>query len=260
MHKPKRFLVLLALVALPITAAVTDGTAPPWPESVPDFSVYEAGGDRKAEFFEFVRPLLEIENDRVRRHRERLLAIAGRSDRNGLERWWLTGMAKTYEVDRESFSEPQLIDALLRRVDVVPMSLALAQAAKESGWGTSRFARDGNNLFGEWCFEPGCGLVPQHRADGRRHEVETFDSPRESVASYLRNLNTHERYRSFRIAREQFRATGAGLSGVVLANELAHYSERRDDYIEDIKSLIRVNKLADAVAPVSKEPDGDAAG
>lgn len=258
MRTPQCLLAVIVLAALPLTAAVTDGVTPVWPASVPDFRVYEAGTDRKSEFFEFLRPLIEVENERVRRDRNRLLAIAGRTDRNGLERWWLRAMAEVYEIERESLGETELIDALLRRVDVVPTSLALAQAAKESGWGTSRFARDGNNLFGEWCFEAGCGIVPKSRADGRRHEVEVFDSPRASVASYLRNLNTHERYRSFRVARERLRATGAGLSGVMLANELAHYSERRDDYIEDIKSLIRTNKLADGLAP-GKEPRAHAA-
>ncbi|HSG66816.1 MAG TPA: glucosaminidase domain-containing protein, partial [Gammaproteobacteria bacterium] len=178
MRTPQRLLAVIILAALPITAAVTDGVAPVWPESVPDFRVYEAGTDRKSEFFEFLRPLIAVENERVRRDRNRLLAIADRTDRNGLERWWLRAMAEVYEIERESLGETELVDALLRRVDVVPASLALAQAAKESGWGTSRFARDGNNLFGEWCFEAGCGIVPQNRANGRRHEVEVFDSPR----------------------------------------------------------------------------------
>ena len=128
---------------------------------------------------------------------------------------------------------------------VASMSLALAQAAKESGWGTSRFAREANNLFGEWCFDPGCGLVPQNRRDGYRHEVEAFRTPADSVISYVRNLNTHDRYRSFRLERAKLRKAGIEVSGMLLAEELADYSEGRDDYIKDIKHLIRVNKLAD---------------
>jgi Bax protein len=256
----KRVFVWLGATALPLIVALTFGAATAWPEPMPDFRAYEAGPDRKAEFFEFVRPLVAAENERVRHDRARLREIANRSRLMWLDRWWLAALADDYKIDRQSLTEAELIETLLRRVDVVPMSLALAQAAKESGWGTSRFARDGNNLFGEWCFKPGCGIVPQNRTEGRRHEVEAFDSPRESVVSYLRNLNTHDRYRSFRVERARLREAGAEPSGMLLAEELAYYSERRDDYISDIKGMIRVNKLADGVPPVHKDPSTDAGG
>ena len=117
-------------------------------------------------------------------------------------------------------------------------------AAKESGWGTSRFAREGNNLFGEWCFDSGCGTVPRNRAEGRSHEVKNFSSPKMSVRSYIHNLNTHDSYTDFRDARAGMRAAGRVLSGLTLAEQLSRYSERRLVYVEEIVSLIRTNDLA----------------
>jgi Bax protein len=212
---------------------------------MPDFRTYDAGPARKSEFFEFVRPLIAAENQRVRSERERLETIASRAKPSIFDQWWLDSMAEKYAVDQEELEEEAVIETLLRRVDVVPMSLALAQAAKESGWGTSRFAQDGNNLFGEWCFDAGCGLVPVQRSQGRRHEVEAFDSPRESVVSYLRNLNTHESYQSFRLERARLREVGEDPSGLALVSEISRYSERREAYIDVIRSLIRVNNLTD---------------
>ena len=243
-----------------LTLLLSFGTVSARPDTLPDFLVYEAGPDRKAEFFEFVRPLVAEENDRVRRDRRRLIAIASEPAFSWLDRWWIAKLARDYRVDEETLDDEALLATLLRRVDVVPISLALAQAAKESGWGTSRFAREANNLFGEWCFDPGCGLVPQNRAEGRRHEVEAFASPRESVVSYMRNLNTHDRYLSFRLERARLRKAGVELSGMLLAGELAHYSERRDAYINDIKHLIRVNKLVDASSSGGPGKSTDAGG
>jgi Bax protein len=130
-------------------------------------------------------------------------------------------------------------------VDIVPISLALAQAATESGWGTSRFVIEGNNLFGEWCYEPGCGLTPLRRDEGRSHEVRSFTRPAQSVESYVRNINTHEKYRSFRLLREQMRKEERELSGLELAGELTQYSERRGAYVEEVREMIRFNNLED---------------
>jgi Bax protein len=248
----------LVPVAL-VMSLVVSSTA--WPEPMPDFRAFEAGPDRKAVFFEYVEPLIAEANGHVAEDRERLTEIAGKSEFSWLDRWWLEKLAAAYRIENDSMDEEELLSMLLLRVDVVPTSLALAQAAKESGWGTSRFAREANNLFGEWCFRPGCGLVPQNRPAGRKHEVETFDTPRDSVFSYLLNLNTHDSYRAFRLERARLRKTGGGLSGVELAEQLGKYSERRDDYVKDIKHLIEVNKLADdAVAPIRRRESVNAGG
>ena len=217
----------------------------------PDFRTYVAGPARKAEFFKFLGPLIVAENRRVLAERRRLEQIAAKPELTATESAWLARMAEDYKLEAENSGEAELIVRLLRRVDAVPMSLALAQAAKESAWGTSRFAVEGNNFFGEWCFRPGCGIVPLLRAEDRSHEVEAFSSASASVGSYLRNLNTHAHYSSFRMARRALRESGRPLSGLLLADELAGYSERRDDYVEEVKHLIRVNRLAD----VSVRPD-----
>jgi Bax protein len=213
------------------------------PGPMPDFTAYEAGPERKSQFFEFMRPLIREENARILEQRERLQALADEGEVGWLDRRWLRGLAEDYGLEAEEYEDDTLMAALLRRVDAVPVSLALAQAAKESGWGTSRFARKGYNLFGQWCYEPGCGLVPRSRGEGRSHEVRAFDSPRDSVASYLRNINTHPGYRELRRARAGLRAAGRPLSGLVLAEQLHRYSERGEAYVQEIKGLIRYNDL-----------------
>lgn len=211
--------------------------------AMPDFREYEAGPERKSAFFDFVRPLVEAENKRVLRARKRLLALAADDDPGFIDRRWLAGMAKDYAIDDPDPGDPALVNQLLLRVDSVPLSLALAQAAKESGWGTSRFARDGNNLYGERCFDAGCGLVPGARSAALGHEVEKFGSPRQSVASYLNNINTHAEYKAFRRDRARSRGAKKTLSGIALAENLTQYSERRDVYVKEIQQLIRSNNL-----------------
>jgi Bax protein len=143
-----------------------------------------------------------------------------------------------YDADLET----EVIPLLRRRIDVVPRSLILIQAAKESGWGTSRFALQGNNLFGQRCYASGCGLEPAG-VDDPNFNVATFGSIDESVASYVRNLNTHPQYLEFRRKREALRAEQRRLSGVVLADSLDDYSERGGDYVEEIKTMIVDNDL-----------------
>jgi len=216
------------------------------PRLIPDFTSYEAGPARKSEFFSFVRPLVEAENARVLAERRHLLALADQAGYGWLDRIWLDRLAEQYRLDPEEYDTAALVDELLLRVDAVPVSLALAQAAKESGWGTSRFAREGYNLFGEWCYQLGCGLVPRKRGEGRTHSVERFLSPEQSVASYLRNINTHDGYDAFREERARMRAAGKPLSGVHLAGTLGQYSERRQDYVREVRRMIRVNDLEDS--------------
>ena len=200
-------LVAILLVGFVVLAVSTGPGGTGRTGGVPDFQSLVAGPERKTEFFAFMRPLLESQNEEVLRQRQRLLEIQGEDELGYFERRWLTALAEQYEIateddDGNPFDDQALISRLLPRVDVVPVSLGLAQAAKESGWGTSRFARQGNNYFGEWCFSEGCGIVPGARADGRTHEVEAFASPADSVASYVQNINTHRSYKSFRDARK----------------------------------------------------------
>jgi Bax protein len=121
--------------------------------------------------------------------------------------------------------------------------MALAQAANESAWGTSRFAKQGNNLFGQWCFTAGCGLIPQHRSEGKSHEVAKFSSPQASVTSYIHNLNSHSAYQEFRQIRASQRQQFNRLSGQQCVEGLLKYSSRGEEYIQELQAMIRVNKL-----------------
>ncbi len=245
-----RFLLLLCLAAACVAAAALLASQRLEEiRSLPDFSRWPAGELRKQQFFDFLRPLLEAENARIMALRVRLarLAAALPEQRPGLrDRRWLDDLARDYDLDRSSLPLHRLLEELLRRVDAVPVSLGLAQAAKESGWGTSRFAVDGNALFGQRCFDAGCGLVPAARRAGSRHEVRTFRTPEAAVASYVRNLNSHPDYEPFRRLRAELRAEGRRPTGFALAQSLHAYSERRDDYVREVRQMIRYNNLGHA--------------
>lgn len=231
--------------AVPAVLFAGLGLSLPGGDRLPDFSTYTRSEDRKAAFFEYLTPIVRAENDRLRDARRRLDRIATELSEEGTTGWWnrrfLNRQAERYAVEADDLQT--VIDTLKRRVDIVPTSLALAQAAKESGWGTSRFARTANNLFGQWCFTSGCGVVPRKRPPGATHEVRAFDSVSESVRSYLHNLNTHYRYLDLRIKRAKLRVEGEPLSGIVLAETLTGYSERRDDYVEEVLAMIIANDL-----------------
>jgi len=127
---------------------------------------------------------------------------------------------------------------------VPDLSLALAQAAIESGWGTSRFAREGNALFGQWVWgEAAKGLIPEDRQDGMNHKIRAFESPLEAVTSYIRNLNTHRAYRHMRDIRATMRSEGRMPDGHVLAEGLEAYSEKGRDYIDLVRDIIAANDL-----------------
>jgi len=220
------------------------------PQRLPDFSTISDIPERKQAFFEFLAPMVDAENERVLAQRARLLDLAERiraGDRLGwLDRRWLGSLAEEYEVawnpDLDESERLEALELLERRVDAVPVPLALVQAATESGWGRSRFATEGNNLFGHWCYEPGCGLVPGRRNADAAHEVAAFDSVSHSVSRYLHNLNTHAAYAPLRAIRARLRRQGESLTAMALADGLLLYSERREDYVEEIKTVIRINR------------------
>lgn len=216
------------------------------PRPLPDFDAIEDIPARKQAFFEYLAPIVRAENERVREQRRRLLEIldaAAAGDAPGwLDRRWLEKLSAEYEVEWNADRPLAGAETLSRRVDVVPVALALVQAATESGWGRSRFATEANNLFGHWCYEPGCGIVPARRNRDAAHEVAAFESVRESVARYLHNLNTHAAYLPLRMIRERLRAADRRLTAMALAEGLERYSERREAYVEEIKTVIRVNQ------------------
>lgn len=207
--------------------------------SLPHDLMLRSVEERKSLFILTMLPLVLQVNEAVLRDRARLLAISARpeSERATWEQAWLLELADRYG------SPPGNFDELLRRVDVVPASLALAQAAEESGWGTSRFAREGNAVFGQWTYTANAGILPSSRPDGATHYVRAFEGLPASVAGYLHNLNTHVAYAAFRNRRAFLRAHVGELDALGLANTLRHYSARRQAYVAAIRDIIEANRL-----------------
>lgn len=210
---------------------------PPMPLIQAADILYPPGADtttRKQIFFDALRPIVRWENARIALTRSRL--IEARKTHKSAD--WVADVAADYGVEWTGKEWKQL----LSRVDTVPMTLVLIQAAKESGWGRSRFARTGNNMFGEWCFVEGCGMVPLRRVPGKTHEVATFDSVNQSIRAYLRNINTHAAYADLRKLRARIRARKDEPAGVDLARGLVRYSERGQAYVDELRNMIRANR------------------
>ncbi|HJN04794.1 MAG TPA: glucosaminidase domain-containing protein [Alphaproteobacteria bacterium] len=206
-----------------------------------DLSDLTSVSARKVLYIKLILPLVlraneQILEDRARAEGHIARLFEGKRLRPA-DAAWLTDMTQRYRVAADDF------DGLLLRLDAVPPSLAVAQSIEESGWGTSRFALQGNAVFGQWTFTDGAGIVPARRDDGANHEVRSFDHLHQSVKLYLQNLNRHRAYRKFRTARAAMRAAGQPLDGYALAETLVRYSERGEDYIGTLQLLMRSNGL-----------------
>ncbi|MDX8413674.1 MAG: glucosaminidase domain-containing protein [Mariprofundales bacterium] len=206
--------------------------------SIPDFSAIKGANNRKQRFLKWLQPIAQRENLRIIQQRKQLLKLQGRS-LNQRDNRFLTKLANSYGLTKKHYSDRHFIALLLLRVDEVPTDLILAQAAIESAWGKSRFAREGNNLFGEWCFHQGCGMVPRQRSAGASHEVRFFHSPTLSVRAYLHNINTGKTYKLLRQLRHKERQLHQPLSGYELALGLRSYSERGMEYVRLIRHIIK---------------------
>lgn len=206
-----------------------------------DLSQIQHPQDRKAVFLRFMLPYVLEANNRVRAKRERMLSLQEKSTQgkplSEEENLWLTALSEEYRVKAGDFA------ALSTRVDIVPASLALAQAAIESGWGTSRFAQEGNAPFGQWTSKDNAGMVPLKREDGKTHKVRSFESLQGSVDSYMRNLNTHRAYRALRQARNVARQGGKEVDSLAMAETLISYSEKGSKYVTLLQSIIESNNL-----------------
>jgi len=192
-------------------------------------------------------PLIREANANIRKERTKLITLSNKLE-VGLvlqrgEHQYLSQLFKRYRMKAPLKVETQLMNQLLERVDIVPASLVLAQSANESGWGTSRFAVEANNYFGLWCFSSGCGLKPRSRDDGKTHEVASYDSVQQGITAYMHNINTHRAYRDLRIIRSEQRHLQNHFMGLQLTDGLHLYSERGEDYVRDIKQMIRINNL-----------------
>ena len=225
------FVIIIVILVLPST------------DRLPDMKAYAAGSARKTAFFDYLTPIIESENRAIIKDRQRLLELSVKLAAGGnpslFDNQRIRSLADQFLVAREKVESNKVLDQLLQRVDSIPVSLVLVQAAKESGWGTSKFAREGNNLFGQWCYQEGCGIVPSRRSDGASHEVQVFDSVGDAVTAYLHNLNTGKFYRRLRDIRSQIRSARKIPDALSLADGLLLYSERRQAYVDEVKQMIR---------------------
>ena len=193
---------------------------------------------RKELFIQIVLPLIIQENNNIRLDRRTLFNIINKSNNTDLEKQWLNKKYKQYGVKSKDLS------TLKMRMDIIPTSLAIAQAAKETGWGTSRFAQEGNALFGQWTWS-GEGLRPKDAEEGKNHKVMKFNILQASVRAYQRNLNTHSSYKDFRKARAKLRDSNQPLDSMELSKYLNKYAETGNQYVEVIQKIIKQNKLKD---------------
>ena len=193
---------------------------------------------RKEFFIQIVLPLILKENNNIRIDRKRLFSIINKNKNTNLEKKWLEKKYKQYGIPSKDLS------ILKIRMDEVPVSLALAQAAKETGWGTSRFAQEGNALFGQWTWS-GEGLKPKDADKDQGHKVMKFNVLQASVRAYQRNINTHSSYIKFREERAKLRDLGLKLDSLKLVSHLDQYAETGSQYVEVLKKIIIQNKLKD---------------
>lgn len=193
---------------------------------------------RKELFIQIVLPLILQENNNIKLDRARLFGIINKSNNTNLEKKWLDKKYKQYGIPSKDLLTLKI------RMDEIPVSLALAQAAKETGWGTSRFAQEGNALFGQWTWS-GEGLKPKEAERNEGHKVMKFNILQASVRAYQRNINTHSSYKEFRLARAQLRDLGKPLDSIILSEYLNEYAETGDQYVEVLKKIINQNNLKD---------------
>ena len=193
---------------------------------------------RKDFFIQIVLPLIVKENNNIRLDRKTLFKIINKSNNTSTEKQWLEKKYKQYGINSRDLSTLKI------RMDEIPVSLAIAQAAKETGWGTSRFAQEGNALFGQWTWS-GDGLKPKDAKIGESHKVMKFKVLQASVRAYQRNLNTHSSYKDFRKARAEFRDANLPLDSIKLSEYLKKYAETGSQYVEVLQKIIVQNKLKD---------------
>jgi len=212
---------------------------------LPDFAAIRDVKAKKRAFFAFISPSVMKENQRLLTLKAEVEVITSQlslgEPLNEAQAKTMKELVKSYRVSKRA-TPLQQAHELSARVDVIPSSLVLVQAANESAWGTSRFARIGLNFFGIWCYKPGCGMVPRSRNKGAKHEVEAFDSVDEAVTRYLHNINTNSAYSVFRTIRKQLREQDQPLIPEILATGLLPYSERGTDYVLELTEMLRHNR------------------
>ncbi len=226
----RRIIIVILLVCTTLSFA-----------SIPKFNTMPLR-KRQRVFINYLKPRAQTLNRSILRTRQQVEGLYERWQSTKTlsvpNRQWLIALADNYNINDAQFVHPGDWVRLLKRVDIVPVSMILAQAANESSWGSSRFAQQGLNLFGQWCYQPGCGIVPLKRPPGRRYEVQKFSTINASIQAYVHNLNTNNHYAQFRNLRFHTRNSKKNLSGYTLAQGLKNYSERKNKYVKSIQSMI----------------------
>ena len=203
-----------------------------------EVKMIENSKKRKEFFIQIILPLIIEENNNIKLDRKTLFTIINKSNNSNTEKKWLEKKYKQYGVKSGDLSSLKI------RMDEIPVSLAIAQAAKETGWGTSRFALEGNALFGQWTWS-GEGLKPKEAKEGENHKVMKFNILQASVRAYQRNINTHSTYKDFRKARAKLRDNNKPLDSIELSKHLNKYAETGNQYVEVLQKIIKQNKLQD---------------
>jgi len=203
-----------------------------------EMKMIENTSQRKNLFIQIVLPLILDENNQIKLDRKKLFVVLNKNNNSDAEQKWLNMKFKQYGVKNKDLSTLKI------RMDEIPVSLAIAQAAKETGWGTSRFALEGNALFGQWTFS-GDGIKPKSSDNDKTHKVMKFQILKASVRAYQRNLNTHSSYKKFRKLRAQSRDNDEKLDSLILADCLDQYAATGVEYTKTLKKIILQNSLKD---------------
>ena len=198
----------------------------------------ESPKKRKKLFIKIVLPLIIEENLKIRFDRKKLFEILNKNNTSSRDKAWVELKFKQYGIKNNDLAKLKI------RMDEIPVSLAIAQAAKETGWGSSRFAQEGNALFGQWTWS-GEGIKPLEVEKDKKHKVAKFKILKASVRAYQRNLNTHPSYKEFRIERAIQRDNDEKLDSLKLVNFLEKYAETGKEYTEVLKKIINQNSLTD---------------
>jgi len=213
---------------------------------LPDFGRIKNVKKKKRQFFAYMKIPIDAENERVLAERKFVVYMQTKFNKSielsEDETAKLQEMIVRYRVENANINKSKCYKDLLMHVDIIPAELALVQAALESAWGTSYFARKANNIFGQWCFTPGCGIVPKRRPEGETHEVAEFESVSLSVRYYLQFLNSHPLFSKLRKARYKSRKNGEPPNALSMAGGLGAYSARGNEYVNELRSMIASNK------------------
>lgn len=209
----------------------------------PDFGAYTLIEKRKKAFIAFMKPGIEFANQQLQMMRSRLYSLRTAPTLSDDDHHFIKHIAHAFDVPVPKLGiDGAWFEAILKRVDVLPLEFVLSQAAIESDWGTSRFAHLGNNYFGQWCYTKGCGMVPKAPAPGRMNEVASYPDPYDSIHTYFMNVNKDKAYRGLRHVRMRLRAWNKPLTGEKLAKGLVSNSKRGQLYSDEITQLIKSNQ------------------